>query len=1727
MTAQTYQADGVGEIIPLEGTGGGGYEGNFQSFNFDVDAEGTLGEDIEIQSLQLFIDHTFVGDLFLVLVNPDGIETVVTTGSGGDNDGYNGYIYADTASIAVEGGVPGTDALTLSARPLFPFNTMFGGDDVTGTWKLNVYDQFGGDTGTFVGASLAFGPQTDLTPTNMQRVNLATISEINLTLNDDCQGLVIPEMVLTGDFDDDGDSIAVDPDFFEVIVLDEDQSNGPVVDGCGSYTFMVNALEPDFDITSGFVDQFDPDGPNVTTTVGPDATAEFDGATLTMTSTGSGSTELADDDAVVDIMFIETGFVSFGYEVLLEETDGTFDFAVIDFEGNVLYQLPQVTTSLLQDDGKITDIEVAPGNTLTFILQGNNVVSTQETSTFEITDFQFIATPPGPPLEIVNFTTGWGTVNAEDKTPPVLVEGVDDILSGLLCVDVDANNLNNLAPTVSRCYLANSVTGATIPGSMAPELRAVLSPDMFDDVSPDTALVPTFFDGCAGIIEVCVSDVVESSTDGCGQTVITRTFRANEQNACTPLNEDEAGADTEIVTSFTIAFDRPTLDSLNPQNINPVVEIEACGNANSALEFLPEEEDFPFLQLGERTFSLASNEAACSMIATTFSNNETPIQTCPFTVKFQRTYTVVDWCNPTEVQTFSQFVKVGDTTGPTFSSPSATIDGEGNLDATLTYRTNVGGECAAMVRLDGPGVGALDECSGSTVDISVAIYPDGDITQAPFGAYPVMLSNGAPEMSDPLEVGDYAFVYTSTDECGNQTVSTVPFQVVDGNGPAAFCEDGLNIGLSRPAGLAVVTPQQIDKGSFDDCSSELTYQLGVGEDMTSIPTEFSDEIVFTCDDLGTQFVTLEITDEEENVNYCWTTVLVELKVGDTPTCIAPSAVTLTCSEFTTALPGNLEEATDEELNAAFGVATGVGTCGAEVTGEFVVNNLNECGIGTAVREYQATDPQGGVSQNTCTQLITIVGIYDYQIVLPGNARTNDCMDEFEADELEIVGGACDLPVVTPVTEEIFNTAGEECYQIRTTYTIVNTCEFDPATGGTTEISRDGLDVSDSDPIYLNVVSNNAATEGDDLAFVSGSDNVQFTPNDDDDLELVGYAASAGRGNFTYVQNINVFDRTSPVVEAAAPTACVPGCTADLSLPFTATDECLAPRIQLELDPNFTGTFEAATVDGVVITLDATDADNGNYVINATGVPAGDHAIRITAIDGCGNATPAIVQVSVCGDVAPVPLCIGTLIATLQDDGNGGGVAEVWATDFLTNSPLVDCFGDDVTKYGIVRAGEGPATADMIGLDVTCADAGELVAVEVYAFSDNVSDDVAPAFCSVLIQVDEGDGVDCGGGGNISGTIVTNSSSAMGNVEVTLTGADDMDVMDMSDDNGSFSFVNLPLGGDYTLTPAYQEPVNLQEVKISDVVMISSVILGTAQFESDYDYLAADVNQDQNLNVLDMVGIQRVILGLDDNFATGESWGFVPADVDVSNPYATAFPEVINANDLEANVLDADFVAFAYGNVTGEGRTAMTIEAADAALAAGETHTLTIDAAELAGFQGTIELAAGLELVAADYAGEGALNLNYAAQGQIAVALLGGSVSLEVRATEAGNLSDYVTLTDAIAVREGVAANGASGAINLTFGAVAAGEAVTTLGEATPNPVVESTMINYTLAADSDVTLSIQDVQGRTILVRNLRGTAGVNGELINVADLNGATGVLTYTLVAGDFSATKKMVVVR
>ncbi|MFK8162426.1 MAG: SdrD B-like domain-containing protein, partial [Lewinella sp.] len=1333
---------------------------------------------------------------------------------------------------------------------------------------------------------------------------------------------------------------------------------------------------------------------------------------------------------------------------------------------------------------------------------------------------------------IVGFEGCWGTVAAEDKTSPEADFVPADVT--LLCVDFenDANNVSTLPTSISRCYLVDAETGNTIPGSMAPALRARL---MAGGLTP---LVPIFSDGCAQELEVCVSDAVVFGDDAaCDDIILTRTFVATEISTCvSAAGEGNAPA----VASYEITFERPTLADLDAESIEAVVTYEQCGTANPTRADYPapRANDFPSLQVGDRILRLGVGDPVCN-IGVTYSDGDAII-TCPFTYKFVRTYTVIDWCDPSDVRTFTQVVKVGDTTAPVLTGPNVETNDAGDL----VFGTNAGNICAAYLRLDD--VSAVDNCSGTNVSISAEIFPGGDDTGAPIGAFTVV-PGGTPELSSAIPAGRHLLRYTSTDECGNTSIDDFFFVVEDQTPPVAICEDGLNISIAGASGsgFAVLTPDHINNGSYDDCSDVSLSIARVNSSDLPIGL-YGSQITLTCADIGTVRVGLRVEDALGNVNYCWLDVLVEDKLA--PTCVAPANLTITCIEYNTNMPADIEDATTGQLDAVFGAAAGVDNCGTTIT-QSISGDVNNCGVGSFTRTFVSTDDAGFTNVTACTQRIDVVGIHDYRLTFPTD-ESGLCADIPEYDGIVAEELACDLITTTTDVDTLRTLdAGDECFKLRITYDVVNWCEYN-SLGDPYIVTRDGNGVNnrqrqprniDEDVLYVNVIPNSIAGTNDDQAFMTlFTDRALNTNAPQRDQEFVGYASSDSRGFFRYTQFIKIYDEVAPEITFNELDECFAGsgegCRTTVTIEFTALDECSTPVVDVELDANYieTAGFNADNAAALGIGIAVTDDGAGNYTVSATNVPVGEHALRVRASDGCGNFDVRIIEFCVTADRTPTPICIQTLTVVLMDDNNGGGTAAIWASDFIA-SPIEDCFGNEVTKYSLFRSSDAGAAGftptfnppSTNGIDdIDCADfeAGT-VNVRVYAFDDNGS---TPDYCEVVVEVQDNMGwCDDGGSGNIAGLITDQDDVAVENVSVTLTGA--MDMTTTTDATGQFSFNGLTLGADYTVQPALDAPVNLRNVKSSDLVAMIGQILGTTTFDSPYDFVAADVNRDRELNIFDVVNVSQVILGQVDLFDGGESWVFVEANatINVANPYATSFPEVYNANDL-AGTVRADFVAVEMGNPFGlSSRSALNLTTDDAQLEAGQMHTIVLDGTELAAFQGTLELGAGLELIGAEYTGEGGMNLNRAGEGMIAIALReNATVSLEIRATTSVTLSEQLTLTDAITVREGVGANGVGNGLGLAFDTdLAPAAAQNVLHQNMPNPVrTMETTIRFELAAAAPATLTLRDAAGRLISVQDIDAAAGMNTvELTNIK----ASGVLTYTLTSGEFTASKKMVVLR
>ena len=80
---------------------------------------------------------------------------------------------------------------------------------------------------------------------------------------------------------------------------------------------------------------------------------------------------------------------------------------------------------------------------------------------------------------------------------------------------------------------------------------------------------------------------------------------------------------------------------------------------------------------------------------------------------------------------------------------------------------------------------------------------------------------------------------------------------------------------------------------------------------------------------------------------------------------------------------------------------------------------------------------------------------------------------------------------------------------------------------------------------------------------------------------------------------------------------------------------------------------------------------------------------------------------------------------------------------------------------------------------------------------------------------------------------------------------------------------------------------------------------------------------------------------------------------------------------------------------------------------------------------------------------------------------------------------------------------------------------------TPNPFKAETLIGFNLPQDAEATITISDISGRVLNVVRGDYAAGYNTVTLTKDMIQGTTGVLSYTVTAGDFTATKTMVVVK
>ncbi|HKK39085.1 MAG TPA: HYR domain-containing protein, partial [Cryomorphaceae bacterium] len=246
----------------------------------------------------------------------------------------------------------------------------------------------------------------------------------------------------------------------------------------------------------------------------------------------------------------------------------------------------------------------------------------------------------------------------------------------------------------------------------------------------------------------------------------------------------------------------------------------------------------------------------------------------------------------------------------------ATVTVEDNIDPSITAPADVTASADATL------------CSASGVVLGSASASDN-----------CGVDNVSDDAPATFPVGTTTVTYTAVDAAGNSSFDTQTVTVTDDEAPFVNCQD--IVAELDANGIAIITADQLDNGSTDNCGIA---SLSLSNNQ------------FDCTNLGINQVTLSVTDIHGNTASCIAAVDVQDNQAPTIICNTPLDVSNIGGECGAFVTYSVPTATD---NCEVDVITQIGGLGSGA--------LFPIGVTTEI--YQVTDPAGNLS--TCSFTISI------------------------------------------------------------------------------------------------------------------------------------------------------------------------------------------------------------------------------------------------------------------------------------------------------------------------------------------------------------------------------------------------------------------------------------------------------------------------------------------------------------------------------------------------------------------------------------------------------------------------------------------------------------------------------------------------------------------------------------------------------------------------------------
>jgi Leucine-rich repeat (LRR) protein len=168
---------------------------------------------------------------------------------------------------------------------------------------------------------------------------------------------------------------------------------------------------------------------------------------------------------------------------------------------------------------------------------------------------------------------------------------------------------------------------------------------------------------------------------------------------------------------------------------------------------------------------------------------------------------------------------------------------------------------------------------------------------------------------------------------------------------------------------------------------------------------------------------------------------------------------------------------------------------------------------------------------------------------------------------------------------------------------------------------------------------------------------------------------------------------------------------------------------------------------------------------------------------------------------------------------------------------------------------------------------------------------------------------------IAGRIYRDDLLPVRAVEVRCVGEDSTSIT-FTDNQGYYEFPDLLLGKPYEIIPALNT-AHKNGVGLIDLTLTAKYMLEDFNFPTPYRLIAADVTNNGDILITDIVTMSRVIIDIYPEFPNNTSWRFVDADYifpNPNNPWVEAFAETRTLLAFTKDSLQNDFIAIKIGDV---------------------------------------------------------------------------------------------------------------------------------------------------------------------------------------------------------------------